>query len=529
MEPRPIADSPTTEVLHRGPGPPTAGPTTQGRRDGPFEAILRGTAEGRMQVASPLDGFLAEPDPWKAIATWLALTGQPHAASTREEVVGVLGRDIARIDDLLGKQVNAILHHPVLQKLEASWRGLRFLVEPVGAEEKKIKVRVLNVTWKELVRDQNNALEFDQSHLFRKVYEEEFGHPGGEPFGVLLGDYEVRHRVSPDHPHDDIETLRKIASVAAAAFAPFVASAHPSFFGLDQFQRLDRPLNLSKIFELYEHLNWKSLRQAEDARFLGLTLPRVLGRLPYLDDGSRSEDFRFREDVKGPDLGRYLWGNAVYSFGSVLIRSFDESSWLASIRGVRRGEEGGGLVSGLPVHSFATDRAGLAVKCSTDMVITDALEKEFGELGFIPLCHCQDTELSAFYGNQSVQKPKPYDTVPATVNARLSAMLQYMLCVSRFAHYIKVISRDMMGSMNGAAECEDFLQRWLSKYTTGDSSGPEAKARYPLREGKVQVRERPGMPGSYDCVIHLRPHFQLDQMVSSLKLRTELTPGRVGS
>jgi type VI secretion system ImpC/EvpB family protein len=315
--------------------------------------------------------------------------------------------------------------------------------------------------------------------------------------------------------------------VAAASFAPMLAGVHPSFFDLESFSDLERPLDLSRTFEQLEYLKWRALRQTEDARFVGLTAPRVLMRLPYVDDGSRADEFRFKEDVEDPSRRQYLWGTAVYAFGAVLIRSFAESGWFASIRGAPRGIDGGGIVTDLPVHSFSTDKVGIAPKVSTDVIVTDAQEKGLGELGFIPLCHCQDSEVSTFYGNQSIQKPQKYDEMPATINARLSSMLQYMFCVARFSHYVKVISRDKLGALNGATECEDYLRKWLMKYTTAnDNAGSELKSRYPLREARVELRDRPGKPGSYNCVIHLRPHFQLDQLQMAVKLRTQLAPAR---
>jgi type VI secretion system ImpC/EvpB family protein len=246
-------------------------------------------------------------------------------------------------------------------------------------------------------------------------------------------------------------------------------------------------------------------------------------RLPYQDDSSRTDRFRFHEDTSAPDRGGYLWGNAAYAFGAVLIRAFAAHGWLAGIRGARVGEEGGGLVTGLPVHSFGTDRTGLVPKSSTEVLLTDLQEKELGEYGFLPLNHCPGTELSAFYGSQSLQKPEVYDREQATANARISSMIQYILCVSRFAHYVKVIMRDKVGSGMTAADCEDELRKWLMGYTNAsDTAAPELKARYPLREAKVQVREVPGQPGRFSCVLHLRPHFQLDQIVASLRLVTRL-------
>jgi type VI secretion system ImpC/EvpB family protein len=513
-----------TEEIHEGQLAETAAKARKLAGPQLVDAFGETPAGGQDQAEEVLEQFLCEPSPWKALVCWL---GKPAAARgnlTKAQVARRLNRDIARLDALLTKQVNAILHHPSLQRLEASWRGLYYLVQRVP-EGENIKVRVLNVTWRELTRDLERSLEFDQSQLFRQVYGGEFGTPGGEPFGVLLGDYEIRPRPGPGHPIDDVAALLAISATAAAAFAPFIAAAHPSLLDLDTFAGLERPANLSRTFEQPDYLKWRVFRRSEDARFVGLTLPRVLMRLPYPDRAPRVDGFRFREEVEKPDRSQYLWGNAVYAFGAVLVRAFANSGWLATIRGVPPGEEGGGLVTGLPVPAFATDKAGIAPRCSTDAVITDAQDKELGELGFLPLCPCQDTELAAFHGNQSAQKPEKYDELAATVNARLSAMLQYVFCVSRVAHYLKVISRDKIGSFTGPADCEAYLRRWLSSYTnSNEKTSLEMRARYPLREARVQVRERPDKPGHYLCVAHLRPHFQLDQMVSAVKLVTELAP-----
>jgi type VI secretion system ImpC/EvpB family protein len=503
----------------------SARPATSGKLAGfaLLEATVRATAA--TQADTQLEQFLREPSPWRALALWLGQTDSGRLRLTRQHVARLLSRDIARIDELLTRQVNAILHDPAFQKLEASWRGLRYLVEQVP-EGENIKVRVLNVSWKELTRDQERALEFDQSQLFRKVYGEEFGTPGGEPFGVLLGDYEVRHRPGPDNPTDDVGTLLALSSVAAAAFAPFLAAVHPSLLDLESFTELERPLNLSRTFEPLEYLKWRAFRHVEDARFIGLVLPRVLMRLPYQDGDGRVDGFRFREEVADPDRRQYLWGNAVYPFGGVLVRAFSSCGWLADIRGVPSDSPGGGVVTGLPVHPFSTDPTGVAPKCSTDVMITDVQEKELAELGFIPLCHCPDTEVAAFYGSPSVQRVKKYDEAAATANARLSAMLPYVLCVSRFAHYLKVIARDRIGAFVGPDECEEYLRRWVNNYVVAnEEAGPETKARYPLREARVEIREHPGKPGSYLCVFHLRPHFQLDQVDTALSLWTELAAG----
>jgi type VI secretion system ImpC/EvpB family protein len=296
-------------------------------------------------------------------------------------------------------------------------------------------------------------------------------------------------------------------------------------FGLDGFEGLEHTVDHSKTFAQTPYLKWRSLRSREDSRFVALTLPRILMRLPYQDDGTRVDRFIFHEDVSGPDRRKYLWGGAAFAMGEVLLRSFAQSGWLADIRGVRRDEEGGGLVTGLPVHSFTTDRQGVAVKCSTDVVVTEDLEKQLSELGFIPLCHCWDTSYSAFFSSQSLQKSATYDRNVATTNARISAMLQYILCVSRFAHYVKVLGREKTGSFIEAQEYEDYLQRWIIRYVTADTEAkPETKARLPLRDAQIRVRPVPGKPGSYSCIMHLAPHYELDDLSASVKLVAELTP-----
>ena len=287
--------------------------------------------------------------------------------------------------------------------------------------------------------DAERAIEFDQSQLFRKVYSEEFDTPGGQPFAALIGDYQVRPWPTAEHPQDDVAVLTAISHVAAAAFAPFVAGVHPAMFGLDDFGELERPRNLSTIFDQLEYLKWRTLRESEDSRFVGLTLPRMLMRLPYRDQGTRPAGFVFHEEVAGPDRGKYLWGNAAYAFGGVLIRSFAGSGWLADIRGVVRGVDGGGLVSSLPVHSFSTDPTGIVPKSSTEVVIADAQEQELSELGFIALCHCQDSEYSAFYTNQSIQKPRRYDRLAATMNAADIGHAPVHALRLAFAHYLKVL------------------------------------------------------------------------------------------
>jgi type VI secretion system ImpC/EvpB family protein len=487
-----------------------------------LDDVLAATADGsdrRDESAGRLERFLRAGDPAEALAAWLGSDPGRWKGDARRKLTQALGRDIARLDRLVTDQVNAVLHHPEFQRLEAAWRGLWYLIDqvPDGAN---VKVRVLNATWKELVKDQERALEFDQSQLFRKVYNDEFGTPGGEPFGLLIGNYEVCHRPFPDHPTDDMAALRGIAGVAAAAFAPFVAGIDPRFLELDSFAALELPLDLDRTFQQLDYLKWRAFREAEDARFVGLALPRVLYRRPYADEPGATHGFDFREDAA--DRRGYLWGSPVFPLAAVAVRAFAETSWLADIRGARPEAETGGRVTGLPAVGYGTGR-GETPRSVTDAHVTDLREKELAELGFVPLCHTPGAAEAAFYTVPSAQKPKAYDDPGASANARLSAMLQYMLCVSRFAHYLKVMIRDKVGSFTGAAEVEDALAKWLQQYVvSNDNATPEMKARYPLREGRAQVREVPGKPGSYQCTVFLRPHFQLDQLSAGIRLTTQL-------
>jgi type VI secretion system ImpC/EvpB family protein len=468
------------------------------------------------ESAALLDQFLALQSADDALRFYLRHSPQQAAPLDAEQAMRLLARDIARIDALLSTQVDAILHAPQFQRVEAAWRGLRYLVDQ-SEEDAEIEIRVLNVSKRELMRDLDKALEFDQSQLFKKVYENEFGMPGGKPYGLLVGDYEF----GPEA--EDVEMLRRISGVAATAFAPFIAGTSPTMLGLDHFGMMEQATNLAATFEQLEYLKWHAFRESDDSRFVGLTLPRTLGRLPYDDDCSRNDRFRFREDVGGPGREKYLWMNAAFAFAAVVVRSFASSGWMADIRGVERGVERGGLVTGLPVHHFATDKAGIASKFSTDVVITDLQESMLSSLGFIPLCQCRDTEFLAFCTVGSIQKAKKFATAEATTNARISAMLQYVLCVSRFAHYLKAISRDKIGSFAEPEECELFLHNWLQQYVTDDvSAQSEVKAEKPLRKAEVEVRRHPSKPGSYLGTLRLWPHFELDELVGTLTVRTEL-------
>jgi type VI secretion system protein ImpC len=421
---------------------------------------------------------------------------------------------IAAIDRLVSAQLNEIMHHEDFQKLEGSWRGLNHLVMQ-SETGTMMKIRVLNASKKDLLKDLEKAAEFDQSALFKKVYEEEFGTFGGAPFGALIGDYEFSN-----HPQD-LSLLEKISGVAAAANAPFIAAAAPQLFGWDSYTELSEVRDLAKIFDRTEFAKYRSFRDSEDSRYVGLTLPHTLMRLPYGKDTVPTETFQFEEDVDGKDHKKYLWSNAAYSFGTRLTEAFAKYHWCAAIRGV----EGGGLVQGLPTHTFKTDEGDVALKCPTEIAITDRREKEFSDLGFIPLVHCKNTDYAAFFGAQSAQKASKYDTDAANANARLSTQLQYILAVSRFAHYLKAMMRDKIGSFMSRENAQDFLNRWISNYVLlDDNAGHEMKAQYPLREARVDVVEVPGKPGVYKAVAFLKPHFQLDELTVSLRLVAELPP-----
>ena len=401
---------------------------------------------------------------------------------------------------------------------------MKFLVESVP-EGANVRVRVLNASWKDLVRDQERAIEFDQSQLFRKVYSDEFGTPGGQPFGMLVGDYNVCHRPFADHPTDDLSALNGIAGVAAAAFAPFVCGIDPRFLELDSFANLELPLNLAQTFDQLDYMKWRAFRDTDDARFVGLALPRALFRRPYGDLPGVTNGFDFREDVSAPDRSGYLWGNPAFTLAACAVRSFAESNWLADIRGVRADSDGGGRVVGLPAVGYGSGSAETP-RSVTDSHLTDVQETELAELGFIPLCHVPGSAEAAFYTTPSAQKPQKLDGEAGTANARLSAMLHYILCASRFAHYIKVIIRDCVGDFTTPAEIEDRLGKWLREFVIGnEDASPEQKAKYPLREGKVKVWEIEGKPGAYRCSVYLRPHFQLDQLSAGIRLTTQLTNG----
>jgi type VI secretion system protein ImpC len=424
-------------------------------------------------------------------------------------------RAIAAIDGKLSDQLNAVMHDPRFLKLEGSWRGLQHLV--MNSETgTSLKLRMLNASKRDLTRDLTRAVEFDQSQLFKKIYENEFGTPGGEPYGAFIGDYEWTN-----HP-DDVETLRLISNVAAGAFAPFISAAGAGMFGFDDWTELSKPRDLAKIFDAQEYAKWRSFRDSEDSRFVSLVMPRVIGRLPYGAATSPIDEFAYEEapvDANGAARpmahGEYCWMNAAYVMGARLTDSYAKSGFCVAIRGA----EGGGRVENLPTHVFTSDDGDTDTKCPSEIGITDRREFELSNLGFLPLCHYKNTDYAVFFGAQSTQKAKKYARPEATANAAISARLPYIMASSRFAHYLKVIARDKIGSFMEATDCENWLNRWIMNYVnSNENAGPETKARYPLREARIEVREIPGKPGSYNAVAHLRPWLQLEELTTSLRM-----------
>jgi type VI secretion system protein ImpC len=431
-----------------------------------------------------------------------------------KNVVAYIVNRIKEIDTSITGQLNEVMHAPDFQKLEGSWRGLSYLVMK-SETSTRLKLRLLNATKKDLLTDLEKAVEFDQSQLFKKIYEEEYGTFGGHPFSCLVGDYEFTR-----HPQD-FALIEKISGVAAAAHAPFIAAATPELFDIDSFGDLGTPRDMAKIFESLELVQWKSFRDSEDSRYVSLTLPRCLIRLPYGPDTVPVEGFNFVEDAEGADSKKFCWTNAAYVLGERITNAFAKHSWTAAIRGV----EGGGIVEGLPAYTFKTPDGDVALKCPTEAIITDRREKELSDLGFIALCHCKGTDYAAFFGGQTTQKSKVYNTNEANANASISARLPYVLAASRFAHYIKAIMRDKIGSFMTKDNISKFLNTWMANYVLLTDNAPQnVKAKYPLREGRVDVYDIPGKPGSYKSVVYLRPHFQLEELAVSIRLVATLPP-----
>lgn len=429
---------------------------------------------------------------------------------------------IKQIDEMISLQLAEIMHDEKFQKLEGSWRGMHHLVSNTETGT-GMKIRMLNVSQKELFKDLDSAVEFDQSQVYKKIYEAQFGTAGADPYGVLLGDYEF------SNSSEDIEALEKMSNVAASAFCPFVAAAGASMFGLDDFTELSQPRDIAGIFESQEYIKWRSFRESEDSRFVNLVMPRVLARQPYGASGKSVDAFNYEEFLDDPegsenalkknekeaDNNNFSWMNAAYAMGTTLTKAFAENGWCTAIRGA----EGGGKVEGLPMHLFSTDDGDTDQTCPTEIGITDRREAELSGQGFLPLCHYKNTDYAVFFGGQTAQSPKKYSDPDATANASISARLPYIMATSRIAHYLKVMARDMVGSFQEASDVERDLNKWIGNYTNGNpEASPESKAKYPLREAKIEVKEIPGAPGSYNAVAHMRPWLQMEELTTSLRM-----------
>ncbi|WKE65739.1 type VI secretion system contractile sheath large subunit [Gallaecimonas kandeliae] len=465
----------------------------------------------------------AEHDALQALLLWLGRV-DPAKRWRQQGVKALLATSLNLLDDLLNEQLNAILHQSDFQALEANWRGLWLLTEQAAQDDgdDQVKVKVLDLDWQELSKDLHKAMEFDQSRLFAKIYSDEFGTPGGEPFGLLLGAYAVSHRNQGGVTN--LDSLKELSRVAAAAFAPLILNADPSLFGVDSFQDLTGVRELESHFNAPELAKWRSLRDMEEARFLGLALPGILMRPPYRERGQGPEGFRFREHQERE--ADHLWGPACFGVGTVAIRAFCQSGWFSQIRGYRAGQVAHGVIDNLPALSAVTGGFHPG-RSPVNWQVTDRMEKILADEGFLPLLPLANTGMLLMPSVPSVQRPARYQEAGAQISARLSAMLHYTLCVSRFAHYLKVMGRDRVGGYRTPQECESQLQRWLHGYTmASEGATDEMRSRFPLREARVQVKERAGEPGRYYSVIRLQPHFQLDQMVTGVKLVTELTPAQ---
>ncbi len=432
---------------------------------------------------------------------------------TIRNITQLIEQQIAKLDAAIGTQLNAVLHHEKFQTLEGTWRGLKYLLSNTECSS-SLKLRVLHATKDEMLKDIENASDFDQSRMFKMAYEEEYGTYGGEPITVLVGGYEF------GRSNADLDLLMGLSNIAAAAHAPFLAGANSNLFGLDTYEKLGDPRDLAKLFESNME-KWNQFRNMEDSRYVGLVLPRMLMRLPYDPDQNPVDGIDFTEDVDGTDASSYCWGSSSWALAQRITNAFALHKWCAAIRGA----EGGGLVEGLPLHKFRTAEGDIATKVPTEVSITDRREKELSDLGFIPLVFCKNTNYATFFGASTCNKPKVYDTDSANANARISAQLPYVLAASRFAHYLKVLARDKVGSFMTREDVSNYLNRWIMQYVLGkDDAGQELKAKYPLRDARVDVYDVPGRPGAYRAVVFVRPHFQLDELSASIRLVADLPP-----
>jgi type VI secretion system protein ImpC len=439
-----------------------------------------------------------------------ALTQEAMAGTVtfKKSITVTLNNAVAAIDAKVSKQLAAVMHHPDFQKLEGTWRGMHYLIMNTETSA-TLKIKCFNISKRDLFKDLDKAVEFDQSQIFKKMYENEFGSPGGEPYGTIIGDYEFTN-----HP-EDVELLSKMSNVAAASFAPFITASAPGLFGFESWEELSKPRDLEKIFEAPAYAKWRSFRESDDSRFVAMVMPRVLARLPYGAATKPVEEFAYEEVGKKATHGDYTWMNASYVYGVRLTDAFAKHGFCVAIRGA----EGGGKVEGLPTHVFTSDDGDPDTKCPTEIGITDRREAELSKLGMLPVCHYKNTDYAVFFGGQTAQKPKKYDRPDATANAAISARLPYMMATGRFAHYLKVMGRDKVGSFMEASDVEVWLNRWIQNYVNADpKASQDLKAKFPLAEARVEVKEIPGAPGSYNAVAWLRPWLQMEELTASLRM-----------
>ncbi|GHS95414.1 hypothetical protein FACS1894139_15580 [Planctomycetales bacterium] len=450
--------------------------------------------------------------------TTLAAQALAGANIVPDNAITTIEAMIAELDKKLSQQVNAILHHPDFQKLEGTWRGLHYLINNSETDE-SLKIRVFNVSKNDLAKTLKKfkGTAWDQSPLFKKIYENEYGTLGGEPYGCLIGDYYF------DNSAPDVQMLGELAKIGAAAHAPFIAAPSPKAFNLDSWQELANPRDLTKIFQTPDYAAWRSLRESDDSRYLVMAMPRVLSRMPYGPNTNPVEEFACQETANKHE--DFTWMNAAFTMGANINRSFKLYGWCSSIRGV----ESGGLVPNLPVYTFPSDDGGVDMKCPTEIAITDRREAELSKNGFLPLCHRKGSDNAVFIGAQTLNKPTEYEDPDATGNANLSARLPYIFAVDRFAHYLKCMVRDKIGSFKSRDDMQKYLNNWIMNYVTADpSASEEVKARYPLSAAEVTVKEVEGNPGYYSATFHLKPHYQLEGLTASLRLVTKLPSEKGG-
>jgi type VI secretion system protein ImpC len=445
----------------------------------------------------------------------LAQQALADTALVSSDVYNTIEGLIAALDKKLSEQVNLILHHADFTKLEGAWRGLHHLVNNTETDE-QLKIRVMNISKKELAKTLKKfkGTAWDQSPIFKRMYEEEYGQFGGEPYGCLVGDYHF------DHTPPDVELLSSMAQIAASIHAPFISGVAPALMQMDSWSELSNPRDLTKIFQTPEYAAWRSLRESDDARYIGLAMPRFLARQPYGAKTDPVEEFDFEEETQGADSSKYVWANSAYAMATNINRSFKMYGWCSRIRGI----ESGGAVEGLPTHTFPTDDGGVDMKCPTEIAISDRREAELAKVGLMPLIHKKNSDFAAFIGAQSLQKPAEYEDPDATANANLAARLPYLFATSRFAHYLKCIVRDKIGSFKERGDMQVWLQNWINQYVDGDParSSEETKAKKPLAAAEVVVEEVEGNPGYYSSKFYLRPHYQLEGLTVSLRLVSKL-------